>query len=114
VELTRGVNVIVGPNAIGKTTILEAVRLAKSLLATRSANEAQQTLISLGAASPHTPQTLIAEGVAQDSKKSVEIRCGFQMQPEEVVALKSAKQQIVTNIVRSRLGTEGSAASISA
>lgn len=44
-----GLNVIVGPNAIGKTTILEAIRLSKTVLAQRYAGEAQQVLVSLGA-----------------------------------------------------------------
>ena len=36
VEFNPRVNVIVGPNAIGKTTILEAIRLVKVLLAPRT------------------------------------------------------------------------------
>jgi predicted ATP-dependent endonuclease of OLD family len=51
-EPDKLVNVIVGPNAIGKTTILEAVRLAKAILAPRYFQETQQALISLGAISP--------------------------------------------------------------
>ena len=31
-DLDKACNVIIGPNAIGKTSILEAVRLAKGLL----------------------------------------------------------------------------------
>ena len=34
-------NVIVGPNAIGKTTLLEAIRLAKAALAPRTVNETE-------------------------------------------------------------------------
>jgi AAA15 family ATPase/GTPase len=48
-EPDKDVNVIVGPNAIGKTTILEAIRLTKAVLAPRYAMETQQTLITLGA-----------------------------------------------------------------
>jgi recombinational DNA repair ATPase RecF len=44
----KAVNVIVGPNASGKTTILEAVRLAKGILSPRYAAEGQQVLQSLG------------------------------------------------------------------
>lgn len=40
VEFSNGINIIVGPNAIGKTTILEAIRMAKGLVASRSQNEA--------------------------------------------------------------------------
>ena len=38
-DLSAGVNVIVGPNAIGKTTILQAIRLTKAILAPRSPKE---------------------------------------------------------------------------
>jgi recombinational DNA repair ATPase RecF len=48
------INVIVGPNGVGKTTILQALRLTKALLAPRTQNETQQVLISLSAASPHS------------------------------------------------------------
>ena len=37
-------NVIVGPNAIGKTTVLEAIRLAKAVLAPRVYDEGQHAL----------------------------------------------------------------------
>jgi predicted ATPase len=43
----KGLNVIAGPNAVGKTTILEAIRLAKSLLAQRLNGEAQNVLNGL-------------------------------------------------------------------
>ncbi|HIP33737.1 MAG TPA: hypothetical protein EYG89_03185, partial [Bacteroidia bacterium] len=45
-EFDQPTNVIVGPNAIGKTTILEAVRLAKAMLMPRYFQEGQQVLIS--------------------------------------------------------------------
>lgn len=47
-EAGPGLNVIAGPNAVGKTTVLESIRLAKSLLAQRFNGEAQQVLASLG------------------------------------------------------------------
>jgi recombinational DNA repair ATPase RecF len=39
IDFERPVSVIVGPNAIGKTTLLEAVRLVKALAAPRTQNE---------------------------------------------------------------------------
>ncbi len=47
VEFDRRVNVIVGPNAVGKTTVLEAIRLLKALLVPRTQQESTQTLNSL-------------------------------------------------------------------
>ena len=48
-----GVNVVVGPNAVGKTSVLEALRLTKSLVFGRYREELAHVLQSLGAASPH-------------------------------------------------------------
>jgi recombinational DNA repair ATPase RecF len=50
-EFTGVADVIVGSNAVGKTTILEAIRIAKAALAPRIQNETQQALVSLGAIS---------------------------------------------------------------
>ena len=60
------VNVIVGPNASGKTTVLDAIRFAKGFLAPRTPSETQQVLFSLGAGSPHMPNQLITKSIAND------------------------------------------------
>jgi predicted ATP-binding protein involved in virulence len=62
IDKTHSVNVIVGPNAVGKSTLLDAMRLPKVLLAPRIPAEAQQSLIQLGALSPHN-QAIGAPGV---------------------------------------------------
>ena len=49
IDLDPRANVIVGPNAIGKTTLLEAIRLAKAALSPRTLDEAQQVFMGLGA-----------------------------------------------------------------
>src|SRR5215212_5748458 len=51
-ELPSDATVIVGPNAVGKSTVLEAVRLTKALLAPRYNGESQQVLDSLSARIP--------------------------------------------------------------
>lgn len=56
VEFTSHVSVVVGPNAVGKTTLLEALRFTKALLAPRTDNEANQTAMSLGAMTPFDTQ----------------------------------------------------------
>ena len=46
VDFDNRVNVIVGPNAIGKTTVLEAIRLVKALLSPRTQNESNRCRVS--------------------------------------------------------------------
>ena len=71
IEFDTKVSVIVGPNAAGKTTILEAIRLAKALLALRTMNEATQVLHALGIASPHVPQRIrVSRGHVQGVTRS--------------------------------------------
>jgi predicted ATP-dependent endonuclease of OLD family len=67
------VSVIVGPNACGKTTILDAIRLAKAVLAPRTQNETNQVLFALGAGSPHLPQQVITSVLARDPTQALEI-----------------------------------------
>jgi predicted ATPase len=98
------INVIVGPNAVGKTTILQALRLAKALLAPRSPNEATQTLISLGAASPHFTQRIYLQALTRDPAKPIEIRCTYTLTQNEIDTLVEGKSQVVQDIVMSRLG----------
>ena len=80
VEFDARISVIIGPNAIGKTTILEAIRIAKGLLAPRTQNETNQMLLSLGATSPHLPQRLLNEALTNRAEPAsgcqVHIRAG--------------------------------------
>jgi predicted ATPase len=103
VEFRDGVSVIVGPNAIGKTTILEAIRLAKALLAPRIANEAQQALMSIGASSPHNPQQLIPGAVVGDPTKPLEIKCAYEISAAEYALLSNSVAQIATDLVQARV-----------
>jgi AAA ATPase-like protein len=67
------VTVIVGPNAIGKTTILEGMRLCKGVLSPRTQGEANQVLISLGAIAPHLPNQLQLDTLQRDIGLPVKI-----------------------------------------
>ena len=104
VDFTTRVSVIVGPNAAGKTTVIEAVRLAKALLAPRTQSEAQQLLQSLGAFSPHVPQRLRLQAIAQDVSKPLVIRTHYEFAPEEIETLRVAKTQIATALIQSEGG----------
>lgn len=104
VAFDNRVNVIVGPNAVGKTTVLEAIRLAKALLAPRSQNEAGQTLQSLRIAVPHYPQRIFPGAVARDAAKSIEIRCRYEFGEIELGRLDGGVPQIATGLVLAGLG----------
>lgn len=104
VEFETRVNVIVGPNAAGKTTILEAIRLLKAMLAPRVQNEAIQVLQSLGAASPHMPNRIRLSSIARDETKPIVIGCRFWLSDQELNELNSAIGIISTSIVQSQAG----------
>lgn len=97
-------SVIVGPNAAGKTTILEAIRLVKSILAPRTASEAANALFSLGIASPHVPNRLRIEAIARNSTLPVVISCRFRISNVELELLKSSLDSIARSIIQARLG----------
>lgn len=99
-----GVNVIVGPNAIGKTTLLEAIRLTKALLIPRTPNEANQALMSLGATTPLNQQRLIIEALANDPTKPVLVRCRFKLTDGELQKIQLALPGIATDLALEFMG----------
>jgi predicted ATPase len=103
-DVSPRINVIVGPNAVGKTTILQALRLSKGLLAPRSQTEPQQVLISLGAASPHFPQRLFLNTLCRDISLPAEIRSTYLLADNEIAALKSSIPELVQSVVAARIG----------
>jgi hypothetical protein len=104
VNFDNRVNVIVGPNAIGKTTVLEAIRLAKALLAPRTQTEPNQVLISMGALAPHNQQLLILEAIARDVTRPIEVRCRYELTESELATIEGSVPQLATMLVQSRMG----------
>lgn len=104
VEFDGKVNVIVGPNAAGKTTVLEAIRLVKAMLTPRTQNEAAQVLQSLGASSPHMPSQLRIQAIARDIHKPVVIGCRFNIGPSELAELVTAADMIANAMVQAQVG----------
>jgi predicted ATP-dependent endonuclease of OLD family len=98
VEFDSLVSVIIGPNAIGKTTILEAIRVSKSVLAPRTQNETAQTLNSLGVTSPHMPQRLFSAALTTNPNLPTSVKCAFRVE----VALKTAIARLIgsTNLIQ--------------
>src|SRR5690348_3251911 len=103
-DLSPHVNVIVGPNAVGKTTLLQAIRLAKALAAPRTQSEPMQVLISLSAASPHFPQRAFFKNLSRDQSRPTEIRTTYVLAESEIQILKESASEIIQNLVTSRLG----------
>lgn len=104
VEFDKRVNVIVGPNAVGKTTVLEAIRLVKAMLAPRTQNEPTQTLFSLGVASPHLPNRLRLDAIARNPHIPTVISCRYALTDNEFLILETGSEQIAVSLVQSRLG----------
>ena len=105
IDFTGKADVIVGPNAVGKTTILEAIRIARAILSPRIINEAQQALISLGAISPHLPQQMNYAALARDPKLPLVIACKYELTSTEVDELDTLAASITNSMVQSRMGT---------
>ncbi len=104
IELVDGANILVGPNAVGKTTVLEAIRLAKGVLVPRTQNEATQVLVSLGVISQHLPQQINFEAIASDKAVAVEISCHFELSDREINALPYEIERLAQYIVAAQQG----------
>lgn len=109
INFDRRANVIVGPNAIGKTTLLEAIRLTKATLAPRTANETQQAFISLGALTPHNPNRINFAALAREITQPIVINALFQLEDMEVQSLDAKVEQLAVAVVRSSMGPIASA-----
>ena len=104
VTFSHHINVIVGPNAVGKTTFLEALRFAKAVLAPRTNNEANQAALSLGATTPFNMQNLMPEAIAGDISKPILIRASFKPTMQELDYVGENLSAIASTYV---LGTMG-------
>lgn len=107
--LEKNLTVIVGPNAMGKTSILEAVRLCKSILMPRTHDEAQQVLVALGAATPHIMFGEFQYDFASFSgndKKPVEIKLSLGLSTADLDLLSGAIAHIAQNIISASLGQQ--------
>lgn len=104
-----GINVLVGPNAVGKTSVLEAIRLTKALLAPRYRDEVAQVLQSLGAATPHMmfgEQQIDFSAIAGTIQRPLEISVEFSVSQRELQILGRNEPQLAQAMVRSRIGQE--------
>lgn len=105
-EFCPGINIIVGRNGVGKSNVLEAIRLAKALLCPRTQSESAQALMSLNAMTPHNQQLIVYEAIAGDPEKPVLIECTYTLSHEEIASIEKNARVIATDIVKSRIGPQ--------
>lgn len=79
---------IVGPNAVGKSTILESIRVNKSFLFPNIQNEANVVLNSMKAISPDQ-QNIITSSLLNENEKKLEITIEFTIEDSEISSVES-------------------------
>ncbi len=104
IDFEKGINVIVGPNAIGKTTLLEAIRLGKAVLSPRTQSEPNQALINLGAVVPYDQSKLIFDSIARDPNQAIEIKSRYQLTNGEIDNIQSHLPEIALGLVQANIG----------
>lgn len=106
-DVSSNTNILVGPNAVGKTTILEAIRLVKATLLPRYFQETEQVLTSLGAMSPQ-PQLrgnyFDFTVLARDATKPVVLNVRVELSEREVADLSKRKNDISMEILKGQMG----------
>ncbi len=98
------VSVLIGPNAVGKTTVSEAIRLVKAILVPRTASETTQTLIQLGVMSPHFQQRIVPLALTNTPQTPLIIGCLFELTDGEIETLQQIFPQIAPNVAQSNAG----------
>ncbi|MGN6084418.1 ATP-dependent nuclease [Trinickia sp.] len=108
-NLSQNLSVIVGPNAVGKSTIFEAIRLAKAVLFPRTHDELRFVLVSLGATSAHFMQGQFqydVSALAGDAEKPVTVGLTIEFSSDEIESIRQAAPQITRNLIATQLGRQ--------
>lgn len=102
---------IAGPNAIGKSTVLEAIRLNRAILLSRYSSEGQSVLHVLGAAT--NPNQFMFRGgyfdfssIARDPLSKIVIRLEVQIEKHEIGKINQALQPMAMDHLRGSLGSQ--------
>jgi predicted ATPase len=108
IQSDNAINVIVGPNGVGKTSLLEAIRLTKAVLSPRYNEETQQVLQSLGATTQQLPFGIGAafdfRALAGNESKPIEIDLAIRLAAEERQKLKTLTAQLSLALLRVQMG----------
>ncbi|MBC3760030.1 AAA family ATPase [Hyunsoonleella sp. SJ7] len=103
-KLKDSINSIVGPNGVGKSTILDAIRLVKAILLPTMNNEAQTTLQHMGIYSPHLGSVQFSN-LANDIRKDVQINLELVLSQKEIMHLEKSLGQFSMHRLKSQLPT---------
>lgn len=102
---------IAGPNAIGKSTVLEAIRLNRALLLNRYSTEGQTVLYALGAAS-NPNQSMYRGGyfdfsaIARDPIKDIHINMLVQLDEHELKKIAESLHALALEYLRGSMGSQ--------
>jgi len=106
-SLNQNIGVIVGPNAVGKSSIFEAIRLAKAVLFARMQDELRNVLISLGATSAHFFQNnfqIDTTALTGDPSQPLRVTLFISFSDEEIASLQESKSSLARNLSSILLG----------
>ncbi len=108
-SISQNLSVIVGPNAVGKSSVFEAIRLAKAILFPRVHDELRNVMVALGATSVHFAQGNFQydiSALAGDLALPVSIALTIEFSADEISALQDAIPQVTKNLIAAQLGRQ--------
>lgn len=108
-SISKNLSVVVGPNASGKSSIFEAIRLAKAILFPRVHDELRNVMVALGATSAHFAQGNFQydiSALAGDATKPISIALTIEFSDQEILSLQDAIPQVTKNLIAAQLGRQ--------
>ncbi|MDH3690731.1 MAG: AAA family ATPase [Gammaproteobacteria bacterium] len=103
---------VAGPNAIGKSTVLEAIRLNRAVLLPRYPTEGQSVLHALGAV--QNPNQIMLRGgyfdfsaIARDANTPLNINLDVILNDDELRKINASLDQLAYDHLRGSLGNQG-------